>query len=55
MPIPSSDYIRNAALHPRIWVGSNDPDALFFEKGAEAIYPWEPAHGMAGRREPTME
>jgi len=54
-PIPSSGDTRNAALHPRIWVVSNDPDALFVGKGAEAMRPWKPAHGVAGRREPTME
>ena len=52
---PQAATPANAALHPRIWVVPNDPDALLVGKGAEAMRPWKPAHGVAGGREPTME
>ena len=45
----------NSALHPRIWVVPNDLNALLLGTGAEAMPPWEPAHGIADGREPTME
>ena len=52
---PQAATPANSALHPRIWVVPNDPDALLFGKGAEVMRPWKPAHGVAGGREPTME